>query len=67
LRWFATPEDVILAKLEWSKMGDPERQFTDALNVERFQGASLDRSYLEKWARELGIRDLLERLLQELA
>lgn len=67
LRWFATPEDVILAKLEWSKMGDSERQFTDALNVARVQGATLDRSYLEKWATELGIRDLLERLLQELA
>lgn len=66
LRWFATPEDIILTKLEWSKMGDSERQFIDALNVAKVQGDKLDRSYLKKWAEELGIYDLLESLLQAL-
>ena len=66
LRWFATPEDVILSKLEWSKLADSERQFIDALNVAKVQGEKLDRSYLAKWAGELGIRELLERLLREL-
>ncbi len=36
-RWFATPEDIILAKLEWSKMSGSERQFTDALSVAKLQ------------------------------
>lgn len=66
LWWFATPEDVILTKLEWSKMGDSERQFMDALNIAKVQGEKLDRSYLKKWAEELGIHDLLESLLQDL-
>lgn len=66
-RWFATPEDVILAKLEWSKMGDSERQFIDALSVAKVQGTTLDRSYLEKWAAELTVSDLLERLFQEIS
>jgi len=65
-RWFATAEDTILAKLEWSKMADSERQFYDALNVAKLQWGNLDRVYLEKWARELQILDLLERLFQEL-
>ena len=26
----ATPEDVLLAKLEWAKLGDSERQLEDA-------------------------------------
>ena len=47
-RWFATPEDVILAKLEWSQLGQSERQFLDAVNVAKVQGEKLDRSYLEK-------------------
>ena len=27
-RWFTTAEDIILIKLEWSKIGRSERQFT---------------------------------------
>ncbi len=66
-RWFATPEDVILAKLEWSKLGESERQFLDALNVAKVQGEKLDRAYLERWAKELGVHDLLQRLFEELS
>ena len=65
-RWFATAEDTILAKLEWSKMVASERQFSDALNVAKLQRDNLDRVYLEKWARELDILDLLEKLLREI-
>jgi hypothetical protein len=65
-RWFATPEDVVLAKLEWSKLGESERQFLDAVNVAKVQGEKLDRSYLEKWAKELGIQKLLQRLFKNL-
>lgn len=65
-RWFATAEDVILAKLEWSKLGDSERQFVDALNVARVQGDTLDKAYLERWAGELGLEDLLENLFRDL-
>lgn len=65
-RWFATAEDTILAKLEWSKRAGSERQFNDALNVAKLQRENLDRAYLEKWARELDILDLLKKLLREM-
>lgn len=65
-RSFATAEDTILAKLEWSKMGESERQFNDALNVAKVQSKYLDRPYLSKWAEELGIVELLQRLFSEL-
>jgi len=65
-RWFATAEDVILAKLEWAKMGNTERQFTDALNVAKIQGKALDQGYLQRWARELEVEELLERVFREL-
>jgi hypothetical protein len=58
----ATPEDVILSKLEWSKHGASERQWTDALRVARTQGRRLDLAYLEKWATELGVTDLWKRI-----
>ena len=65
-RWFATAEDMILAKLEWSRMGESEKQFKDALNVAKVQGKNLDRSYLQKWAQELGVHELLQKLFQDL-
>jgi hypothetical protein len=58
----ATPEDVILSKLEWSKLGASERQFADALQVARTQGKSLDLPYLEKWSKELGVADFWDQI-----
>jgi len=65
-RWFATAEDILLAKLEWAKMGNSEVQFGDALNVAKVRGKAMDRAYLQKWARELEVGKLLERLFREL-
>jgi len=65
-RWFASAEDIILAKLEWAKMGASERQFEDAVGVAKIQGNDLDRAYLQIWAKELEIGDLLERLLHSI-
>ena len=64
--WFATAEDVILAKLEWSKQSESAKQFTDAMNIAKVQGGRLDADYLRKWARELGVQEPMEKLLQEL-
>lgn len=62
--WFATAEDTILVKLEWSKMGESERQYRDAVNIAKVQAETLDTGYLRKWAPILGIADLLEDLLR---
>lgn len=58
----ATPEDVILSKLEWSKLGSSERQWEDALQVARTQAGDLDLAYIDKWSQELGVYDLWERI-----
>lgn len=65
-RWFTAAEDIILAKLEWSKMGQSDRQFDDAVNVAKVQREAIDRVYLLRWAKELGVDELLQRLLAEL-
>ncbi len=64
-RCFATPEDTILSKLEWSKMGESERQFQDAVNIASIQKDAIDREYLAKWAKEIGVANLLQKLLKE--
>jgi len=59
-----SPEDAILSKLEWSRVGESERQFRDAQGVAVVQWDTLDREYLRRWARELDVEDLLENLLR---
>ncbi|MCC6127133.1 MAG: hypothetical protein IT426_19400 [Pirellulales bacterium] len=63
LFFIASPEDTILSKLEWYRLGDEisERQWTDVLGVMKAQGEILDRAYLQKWAVELHVADLLEK------
>lgn len=63
----ASPEDIVLAKLEWFRLGDEvsETQWRDVVNVLHVQGNSLEQSYLDRWATELGVADLLERAKEE--
>ncbi len=61
----ASPEDVILTKLEWNNLTPSDRQVKDALNVAVVQGAKLDLAHLRKWAPSLGVADQLEELLRE--
>ncbi|MFQ5856094.1 MAG: hypothetical protein ACE5LU_10665 [Anaerolineae bacterium] len=63
--WFASPEDTILAKLEWSKRGQSERQYSDALGVAQVQSDDLDWDYLQKWAERLDVGELYQRLVRE--
>jgi hypothetical protein len=64
---FASPEDTILSKLEWYRMGGEvsDRQWRDILGVLKTNAGELDIPYLRKWAGELKVNDLLERALKE--
>jgi hypothetical protein len=63
----ATPEDVILSKLVWYKKGGQvsDQQWNDILGVVTMQQQSLDRAYMQEWARHLSVEDLLEAALTE--
>lgn len=64
--YIATPEDNILAKLEWYRLGGEvsDRQWQDIINVIKIQGERLDLPYLRRWASELGVTDLLEKAIR---
>jgi hypothetical protein len=63
----ASPEDTILAKLQWYRDSGSvsDRQWNDVLGMLKVQGAALDRAYLDEWARELGLADLLRKAIEE--
>ncbi len=58
--YVASPEDVILSKLEWNVAAGSERQLRDVERVIAADPDGLDDDYLDRWADELGIRDLLD-------
>ncbi len=62
-----TPEDIILQKLVWYRMtkNESQRQWRDVLGVLKIQGDRLDFGYLQKWAGELSLSDLLETACTE--
>src|SRR5713226_9841474 len=57
LLYVVAPEDLILSKLEWAKDTRSEVQLTDVRNLlQSVRG--LDRRYLGRWAKELGVETL---------
>jgi hypothetical protein len=53
-----TAEDVIVAKLEWAKLGESERQLRDVAGVFRGQSGELDMDYIQRWVdfMKLGVQ-----------
>ncbi|MBM3124975.1 MAG: hypothetical protein FJZ87_07840 [Chloroflexi bacterium] len=66
--YVVSPEDIILAKLEWYRSGGEvsDRQWRDILGVLKTRAGGLDLDYLLQWAGELKVADLWERALKEL-
>ncbi len=61
-----TAEDTVLHKLEWYRAGGEvsDRQWSDIVGVLEVQGDALDARYLDDWATELGVTELLARALR---
>ncbi len=58
-----SPEGSILSKLDWSRRGGSDRQLRDAAAVLAANRKSLDLDYLRRQSHELGVGDLLEKIL----
>ncbi|MEM6393059.1 MAG: hypothetical protein AAF797_09825 [Planctomycetota bacterium] len=67
VRWyFATPEDTVLHKLLWYRMGEESRQWKDIRGVLLTQWPHLDHGYLRDWAQHLEVTDLFDEALKEI-
>jgi hypothetical protein len=56
-----TPEDLLLSKLVWSLQGNSDLQRRDAAAIAA-SVPTLDWSYIDRWAQELGVISFLEEL-----
>lgn len=57
----ATAEDTVIAKLEWAKAGESERQIRDVARILAVSGETLDTAYLARWIDELGLGDVWDQ------
>lgn len=58
--WIVSREDLILSKLAWAKDSGSELQIRD---VQSLVAGAVDRTYLEHWAPELSVAELLRTVL----
>ena len=64
---FSSPEDIILQKLSWFRLGgeQSERQWKDILGVLNIQRDTLDFKYMKLWAKQINVNDLLDQAISE--
>jgi hypothetical protein len=63
----ASVEDTVIAKLEWAKLGDSERQIEDVIGILRVQLDAIDRDYIERWVESLGLQAQWTRAMESVA
>lgn len=62
--WLQAPEDVIISKLLWHKLGGEAsvKQPADIVGVLRTQAGALDRAYLNLWVERLGLAAIFKKI-----
>lgn len=55
--FLASAEDIVVAKLEWSRLAQSPRQIGDVAAILRTRWKALDHSYIEEWAKELHVQE----------
>jgi len=55
---FASPEDVIIKKMEFHRMGGSDKHLRDITGVLRLSRERIDLDYISKWAKQLNLDDI---------
>jgi hypothetical protein len=61
---FSSPDDVILKKLEFYKIGESDKHLRDIAGVLKISGELVDRDYIERVAAQLGVSDIWLAVVQ---
>lgn len=62
---FASPEDVIIKKLEYYRQGESDKHLRDIAGVVKVMGDELDKGYIEAWSRRLGLKSIWKKALEQ--
>jgi hypothetical protein len=64
---FASPEDVILKKMQYFQEGGSEKHLRDIAGVLLIQGERIDRDYVKDWVHRLGLTEIWSLVLGSIA
>ncbi|MBA4030474.1 MAG: hypothetical protein C0478_06225 [Planctomyces sp.] len=53
--WFASPEDVIVKKLQFFQEGRSEKHLRDIASMLLIREQLIDRDYISRWASQFGV------------
>ena len=64
---FAAPEDIIIKKMEYFRLGQSEKHTRDICGILRQQGDRIDREYIHQWAERMGLTEIWDAILVRMA
>jgi len=59
---FASPEDVIIKKMEYYKEGGSEKHLRDITGILKVSGDAIDQNYISDWARRLDLVEIWDAI-----
>ena len=62
----ARPEDIILSKMQYFEEGGSEKHLRDITGMLKVSGDKIDREYVQKWAKEMGLTEVWEAVLRRI-
>ncbi len=63
---FASPEDVIIKKMQYYKLGGSEKHLRDITGILKVSEGMIDYGYIEIWAERVGVVDVWQAILRRL-
>lgn len=63
---FASPEDVIIKKMQYYKIGGSEKHLRDITSILKVSKEMIDYGYIEGWVERLAITDVWQAILKRL-
>jgi hypothetical protein len=64
--YFASPEDVILKKMEYYREGGSEKHLRDITGILGVSGEEIDFAYIDEWVRRLDLIEIWEAIQKRL-
>jgi hypothetical protein len=64
---FASPEDVIIKKMEYYKEGSSEKHIRDIMGMLKISGEMIDPKYISLWAKRLHLEEIWQAIEERLS
>lgn len=63
--YISSPEDLILAKLDWYKKSDIQKHYDDVLGIFEIQTGKLDIEYIRRWSNCFSFLETVEEMIRK--